>query len=399
MIRLPRVAAVGGAVLALAGSTFAAGQLAGRAKAPAAATVTIASSAPLFSAGGLVGGERLERCTVLTNEGPQPADVTLFGSATQADLSPWLELELVRGTLPPTSVGGDCTGFTPDGADYGSGGAGVVYRGTLADLPDASAGIADPARWAVGEQHAYKLQIDYSGADPQQGLTTVQSFAWGVTPFDDRPEEPAEGSTPFGDEGPPAGQPVSGAGAPGAGGDDLAARQCTIVSFPSRAYVGARAVSKPKELRRKAKRKRAGRAAVVPSAEAARRSALLRRTKAAAARRSPTLVVRLSKGKGERLSVRVGLRKGTKLSAPRRWRWVRVRVNGSPARSSVRWPFTSSLTMGQLRTGYNQIDISLHRGASAKRIKGLPALLRRSFAFKVGAPGNAAPGTTDCTLG
>ena len=99
------------------------------------------------------------------------------------------------------------------------------------------------------------------------------------------------------------------------------------------------------------------------------------------------------------MSVRVGLRKGTKLSAPRRWRWVRVRVNGSSARSSVRWPFTSSLTMGQLRTGYNQIDISLHRGASSKRIKGLPALLRRSFAFKVGAPGNAAPGTTDCTLG
>lgn len=381
--RAQRVVATAGVLAALGGSALAAGGMLGRSADPATAAVTISATAPLFTETGLVPGQSFTRCAVLTNEGPQPADVTLFGTAEQAGLSPWLDLQLVRGTLPAGTAAGDCSGFAPDPVDYGAGVNGVVFEGTLDELPDASAGIADPTRWAVGERHAYQLRVDYDGDNSAQGNTTIQSFAWGVTPFDDRP--PADPELP-GDPGVTgvAGSTVS---APQGGG--VLPATCTIVSFPNRAYIGARAITKPKPLSRRTKVRKARRAA--------HRTAVLAATGASARRRTPTLVVRLSaKGKSA-LSARIGLRNGTKLSSPRRWKWVRVRINGSPARTTVRWPFRSTLTMAQLRRGYNQIDITLHRGSKGKRVKGLPALMRRSFGFVVGSAGSSA--SSDCTLG
>lgn len=408
---ITKALAAGGTLLALGGTAFAADQIAGRDRAPAASAVTISSSAPLFQEAGLVNGQTFERCTVLTNEGPQPADVTLFGTASQADLSPWLELELVRGSLPDGTPAGDCTGFAADTENYGEGTPGVIFRGTLDTLPDADAGIADPTRWAVGERHAYLLRVHYTGDDPQQGLQTVQSFNWGVTPFDDRPPDPyvdPSGSTP-------------GTAAPAAvvAGDEPATtsalgRACTVVSFPSRSYIGARAISRPKLVKRKAKAK-AKRAlaelgttagdvvsagedlGTIGAAEATRRAQLLKTTKATAAKQSPVLVVRLSPSKGEKVSIRVGLRKNGKLQSPKRWRWVRVRMNRSATKSTLRWPFTATSDMKQMKIGYNQLDLTLNRGKD--RPKGLPGLWRRSFAFIVGQPGKTEPGRTDCTLG
>lgn len=390
--RVTRLLATAGVLAALAGSALAAGGLLGRASTPAQATVTIASTAPLFQESGLVPGQSFERCTVLTNEGPQPADVTLFGSAAQSGLSPWLELELVRGSLPAGTPAGDCTGFAPDPVDYGAGSNGVVFQGTLDELPDAAAGIADPTRWAVGERHAYLLRVDYSGDNAAQGRTTVQSFAWGVTPFDDRPAEPGDPGDPAtpGEPGqPPApGAPAEPPSTPQQGG--LLPGACTVVSFPNRAYIGARAITKPRVLSRKSKKRKARRAA--------HRTTVLAATAGAAARRTPTLVVRLAPDGKRKLTARIGLRNGTRLSSPRRWKWVRVRINGSPARTTVRWPFRSTMNMTQLRQGYNQIDITLHRGAKHRRVKGLPALMRRSFGFVVKSGGGATT-TSACTLG
>lgn len=406
-MRLPRVLATTGAALALAGSAFAAQQLVGRERPPASAVVTISSSAPLFAASGLVGGEQLERCTVLRNEGPQPADVTLFGTAAITDLSPWLNVELVRGTLPAGGAAGDCTGFAPDPDDYGAGTAGVVFRGTLASLPDGTTGIADPSRWAVGEEHAYLIRVTYTGANPQQGLQTVQDFNWGVTPFDDRPPEEFTdpGQTP-GSSGTPTPTPLNG----GSGGG---ARECSIVTMaPGRPYIGARAIIKAKAVSPKKRKARAAQAAALgvrPSevvagpeqlgslsaGEVAHRAQLLTATRRLGARRQPVMVVRITKSKGNTLSLRVALRKNGKTLSPRRWRWVRMRLNATATKSTVRWPFVSTAKMSQLRTGYNQIDLTLNRGRKGDRIKGLPRLVRRSFAFVV----KQGTGGTDCTLG
>ncbi len=406
-----------GAVFALAGTAFAADQIAGRERAPAAAAVTISSTAPLFQEAGLVNGQTFERCTVLTNEGPQPADVTLFGTASQADLSPWLNLELVRGTLPGGGPAGDCTGFVADADDYGLGAGGTVFRGTLDTLPGADAGIADPTRWAVGEQHAYLLRVHYTGDNPQQGLRTVQSFSWGSTPFDDRPPDPfvdpGQTPPPVGDAGTKAVEP---AGEPAVSGP--LGRACTVVTFPTRSYIGARAITKPKQIKKKKKKSKAAKkaeASIGSSAdgviaegedldtlgadELERRADLLAYTRRTAARRMPVLVVRLTPAKGDLVTVRVGLRKNGKMLSPKRWKWVRVRVNASPTKSTLRWPFTATAKMNQLKLGYNQLDLTLNRGSSAERVKGLPGLLRRSFAFVVGQPGKTTPGGSDCTLG
>lgn len=408
---LSKALTVGGTLLALGGTAFAADQIAGRDRPPAASAVTISSSAPLFQEAGLVNGQTFDRCTVLTNEGPQPADVTLFGTASEADLSPWLELELTRGTLPDGTPPGDCTGFVADADNYGEGTPGVIFRGTLDTLPDADAGIADPTRWAVGERHAYLLRVHYTGDDPQQGLQTVQDFSWGVTPFDDRPPDPyvdPSGSTPG--TATPAG--VDGTADVPANPSALG-KACTVVTFPSRSYIGARAISRPKLVKKKkAKAKKAvaalgSSAADVVSAgedlgaigaeEAARRARLLKTTRATAAKQAPVLVVRLSPTKGEKVSIRVGLRKNGKLQSPKRWQWVRVRMNRSATKSTLRWPFTASADMKQLKIGYNQLDLTLNRGKD--RPKGLPGLWRRSFAFVVGQPGKTVPGGADCTLG
>lgn len=425
MSRLPRVAAVSGAALALAGSAFAAGQIATRAaQDPAAAAVTISSTAPLFNETGLVNGESFERCTVLTNQGPRPADVSLFGSSTQSALSPWLDLELVRGTLPSTTTPGDCAGFVPDTLDYGAGTPGVVYRGTLTDLPGETAGIADPTRWSVGEQHAYLLRVAYTGDNPQQGLTTVQRFAWGVTPFDDRPQVvPLDGDSTTPVQPDPAATTAVGSSTATGTGTAFAARQCTILTFPAGAYVGTHAITKttlvaasktgtPTKKKKKKQTTNAtaasasGAAAVLEAdgfgaahtQEAARRQALLAATRKTARRTAPSLVVRLLPGKDKRLTIRVGLRKRGKITSPRRWRWVRVRLNATPTKSTLKWPFAASAQMNHLRLGYNQVDITLNRGRYGKRVNGLPKLLRRSFGFVVYEP-TRKPGGSDCTLG
>lgn len=394
-----RIVSVAGVVLALAGTAVATEQLSSRARPAAEANVTIAATAPLFNVDGLVGGEEIERCTVLTNLGPQPADVTLFGSASDAALSPWLPFELVRGTLPESTPPGDCTGFTPDALDYGSGDPGVVYTGTLANFPAEDAGIADPTRWAAGESHAYLLRVSYTGGNPQQGLQTVQDFHWGAVPFDDRPEEPLTDGTPT----PPGTTPP---------GVIPGAKQCAELVFAGRGFVGGRAITKPKQIKKKKKKSATRKVLGVPAgnliregedvdaltgSELRRRARLLNATRATGARQLPMLVVRLHPSTKGTLSVKVGLRRQGKLYAPKRWRWVRVRLNASSTKSRLKWPFAGSAKINQLKTGYNQIDIALDRGVSGKRVKGLDRVLKRSFAFIVQDSGD--PNSSSCVLG
>ncbi len=306
----------------------------------------------------------------------------------------------MRGALPTGSTPGDCTGFTPDAADYGAGTAGVVFRGTLASLPDGSSGIADPSRWAVGEEHAYLIRVTYTGQNPQQGLRTVQDFNWGVTPFDDRPPEeftdpsqtPGAGATPT---------PTPSAGGGTGDGTGAAARQCTVVTMaPGRPYIGARATIKARAVSSK-KRKRARKAqladlgirpsevvaggedlSMLSAGEVAHRATVLSATRKRTARRQPVMVVRITKSKGNTLSLRVALRKNGKTLSPRRWQWVRMRLNATATKSTVRWPFVSTAKTTQLRTGYNQID-------SRSTAVGRPSASRASLA-SCGAPSRSS---------
>jgi hypothetical protein len=245
--------------------------------------------------------------------------------------------------------------------------------------------------------------VHYTGQNAQMGKTTVQDFNWGATPFEDRGPEPIE--------------PGPGEGStPTTPGRNVGVRQCTLVVFPNRSYIGARAITKPKVIKSKKKSTATAKktsltasaegviaagedASSLGAAEVARRQALLRTTKATARSSKTILAVRLTAGKGDKIALRVKLRKHGKLTAPRRWRWVRVRLNAAPTKSRISWPFTATAKMSQLRTGYNQIDITLNRGKAGQRVKGTTALLRRSFAFKVAAPSATAPGGADCTIG
>ena len=398
-----RALATVGALAALGGSAFAANQLASTRDAPrppAASTILSDAGGPLFNLQGMTPGQQAQRCITLTNTGPQPADVALYGVAGDAALAPYLHLNLVRGTEPDGSTPGDCSAFSADTNDYGAGGPGVVYDGTLAALPGDNAAIADPTRWSVGEHHSYELTVRMDGDDPQQGLSANESFQWGITPFDDRPPLPIPTPAP----GTPGGTTP---------GTTPGAHQCTVVTFPSRDFIGARSITpsgkvlvsktkQKKKLKGKAKgssKKSVRIVAPAPLTLTPRQVALLGATKAKKHAATPILVARLSPGQGSKLAVKVALRRGKKgaIYVPHRWQWVKVRINSTPVTSLRSWPYTGSVSMTHLKTGFNQIDIELNRGRLTQRIKGYPRLLHRSLGFIVKQ--SAGAGTSDCVVG
>ncbi len=64
-----------------------------------------------------------------------------------------------------------------DRLDYVGAGPGVLYRGTLAELPTSfGAGVADPATWTDGETHAYRFEVTLVGDERAQGRTARANF-------------------------------------------------------------------------------------------------------------------------------------------------------------------------------------------------------------------------------
>src|ERR1700710_1883099 len=71
------------------------------------------SGSALFSVSAFVPGDSYTKCLRVdySSTGGVQSDVHLYGSSG-GSLVPYLDLKVRRGTQPPTSTSGDCTGFT-----------------------------------------------------------------------------------------------------------------------------------------------------------------------------------------------------------------------------------------------------------------------------------------------
>jgi hypothetical protein len=122
-------------------------------------------------------------CISVSYTGSVPSTVRLYGATSGTGLDAHLNVSVTRGTLP-TGAFDDCTGFSPDAADYIGAGSGVIYSGTLQAFADNSAtGLLDPASgapetWTNGETHGYMIVVTVGDSDAAQGKTSSQTFIW-----------------------------------------------------------------------------------------------------------------------------------------------------------------------------------------------------------------------------
>ncbi len=109
---------------------------------------------------------------VVAYTGTLASTIRLYGLTTGTGLARFLNLTVTRGS-------GTGAGFVPDPTDYTGAGAGVIYRGTLADLPsDYGTGIVDPGTWQGPESHSYRFQVTVADDGAAQGLTAGADFLW-----------------------------------------------------------------------------------------------------------------------------------------------------------------------------------------------------------------------------
>jgi hypothetical protein len=127
-------------------------------------------------------GDTDEGCIRVTYAGSYAPTVRLYGSTGGTGLDGFLELTVVRGTLPGSSA--SCAGFTPDATDYAGAGPGLIFQGSLDGFPDDyENGLVDPVAgspetWTSGESHAYRFVISLADDNQAQGLTAAQRFVW-----------------------------------------------------------------------------------------------------------------------------------------------------------------------------------------------------------------------------
>lgn len=160
--------------LAIGGSVSALGATASASEGFAAGSVYLTSDSgdAMFSLPNVLPGSVATSDTRLTYQGSLPAEVRFFGNVTGTGLSRYLEVTVTRGT-------GRGDGFRPDAEDYLGAGPGVVFHGTLDELPtDWSSGVPDPDRWATGESHTYRFQVRLADDPAVQGLTAGADFRW-----------------------------------------------------------------------------------------------------------------------------------------------------------------------------------------------------------------------------
>ncbi len=114
-------------------------------------------------------GSRVSSTTTITYRGTEPAVVRLYVTTIGTGLAGFLRVTITRGI--------ERSGFVPDRLDYVGAGPGVLYRGTLAELPTSfGAGVADPATWTDGETHAYRFEVTLVGDERAQGRTARANF-------------------------------------------------------------------------------------------------------------------------------------------------------------------------------------------------------------------------------
>jgi hypothetical protein len=123
-------------------------------------------------------------CVQVSYAGTLPANVKLYGTTGGTGLAQYLTLVVTRGSFSATPPAASCTGFTADPTSYLGQGAGVIYSGTLAGWPVASAsGLTDPtagapAVWNANTAHGYQFQVTVQGNNAAQGLTASEAFTF-----------------------------------------------------------------------------------------------------------------------------------------------------------------------------------------------------------------------------
>jgi signal peptidase I len=154
----------------------------GAAGTPSVSLAVNDSGQPLFDIASMRPGEMHSACELVTNRGPDPADVGIYGASTGTGLQSYLELQVTRGTLSASTSSGSCAGFKGDSANYTGAGPGVIYDGPLARFPSSSAtAIADPVKaWAVGGAVAYRMTVSLADNNAAQGLSAEQRFDFGA---------------------------------------------------------------------------------------------------------------------------------------------------------------------------------------------------------------------------
>ena len=151
----------------------------------AAGTVQIGDNdlgAAMLALGSAQPGDSDTSCISLTYTGTLASTVRLYGTIS-GGLAPYLTLTVTRGTdTSPTFD--SCATFSPDGADYIGGGAGVIYQGPLGAFPATyAAGLVDPTSgapesWQNGEAHVYRFAVTLANDNAAQGQTATAGFTW-----------------------------------------------------------------------------------------------------------------------------------------------------------------------------------------------------------------------------
>ncbi len=239
-LRLSRPVAVVGVTLLLAGTAVAAQQLTSRIRPPASAIVTIAASAPLFNENALLGGERIERCTSLRTSAPARRRDALR-TASVTDLSPWLNVELIRGTLPAPDRPATAPGSPPTQPTTATARAAWCSAAPWPRCLMAPPGSPIPPAGRSARSTPTWCGLTTPARTRSRACAPCRTSHWGVTPFDNRPDEA------YTDDSPPR--------LPSENVNPPAIRQCTSVSF-RRPLIGARAISKPKQIKAVARRSR-----------------------------------------------------------------------------------------------------------------------------------------------
>jgi hypothetical protein len=173
----------GVAATAAGGATYGAfsGVARSEGNAVTAGTVALADDdgwAPLVSLPDADAGQSASGCIRITYSGTLAAQVRVYGAAT-GTMAGHVDLEITRGTRPSGSFP-SCTGFTPDATDYAGHGAGVVWKGRLAELPpEWASGIVDPVTWGPGDEPVFRARLTVDPSGSAQGTSSGSaSITW-----------------------------------------------------------------------------------------------------------------------------------------------------------------------------------------------------------------------------
>lgn len=143
------------------------------------------SDGPVLTLTNAIPGDTDSECIVVDFAGTLPSSVRLYGTTGGSGLDQYVNLTVTRGTFTGAADAFDsCNGFSADATNYAGAGAGVLYFGTLRNLPDTYAtGLVDPTAgtpevWTTNESHVYRFDVTLQNNSSAQGLSATQTFVW-----------------------------------------------------------------------------------------------------------------------------------------------------------------------------------------------------------------------------